>query len=109
MRDRTPRARGGPVSSGRLAADESVPGDGRAEIADILVHLAAARLALDKVAALDLHNALAEQIRGHMIQGSGRMSDALVAFRAAVPSLMVAAAVASGDAATIPGSAKSVK
>ena len=44
----------------------------------------AARLALDKVAALDPHNALAEQIRGHMIQGSGRMSDALVAFRAAV-------------------------
>ena len=45
---------------------------------------AAGRAALDKVAALDPHNALAEQIRGHLIQATGRMSDALVEFRAAV-------------------------
>lgn len=44
----------------------------------------AAREALDKVAELDPHNALAEQTRGHVTQAIGRMSDALVDFRAAV-------------------------
>lgn len=44
----------------------------------------AARDDLDKTAAIDPHNALAEQIRGHLIQAVGRMSEALVHFRRAV-------------------------
>jgi TolB-like protein/Tfp pilus assembly protein PilF len=40
--------------------------------------------ALAKVATLDPNNALAEQIRGHLAIGVGRMSDALVHFRNAV-------------------------
>ena len=40
--------------------------------------------ALDKVAVLDPNNAFAEQIRGHVAVGIGRMSDALPHFRNAV-------------------------